>query len=130
MNDYEKISILIGRYSQLGDDGNPSARADLYCADGTYTAPDGTSVVGREAIRERTVLAPRSGAKGMHITTNLVLAIDGDTASGTLDFLHFRDTADGLQPNVMGRFEDRFKKVDGQWLFQSRCVAKYIKSRG
>jgi hypothetical protein len=124
MSDYDEIATLIGRYSQLGDDGEHSSRADLFASDATYVGPDGTPIIGRDAIRARP--APPRGPEvlgGKHMTSNLVLVIDGDTASSVVDFIHFRKTAEGLRPNTMGRYEDEFTKVDGVWLIKSRRVA-------
>jgi ketosteroid isomerase-like protein len=95
---------------------------DLYVT--TFT-PDGIldvgngEVVGREAIKAAVANMPG----GRHHITNLVLRIDGDTATGRASWLHTGTNAEGrMTIGGYGHYEDDLVKVDGEWLFAKRRI--------
>ena len=60
--------------------------------------------------------------KTKHVTTNLIIDVDGDAATCRSYFtvLQAVPGSIGLQPIVAGRYRDRFACVDGAWRFAAR----------
>jgi hypothetical protein len=56
-----------------------------------------------------------------HVTTNLVVDVDGDAAASRSYFTVFQAVPGlPLQPIIAGRYHDRFVRVDGTWRFSAR----------
>ena len=54
------------------------------------------------------------------MVTNPVIDIDGDTASGRWRFVMMFTYADGQSfERIIGHYEERYARVDGQWRFTS-----------
>jgi hypothetical protein len=63
-------------------------------------------------------------ATGRHNITNIVLKIDGDTATGRAYWFHYGNTNPErkAQLDSYGYYEDKMVKVDGEWLFSERVI--------
>ena len=60
-----------------------------------------------------------------HVTTNLVVDVDEDeqTATASSYVTVFQALPDfPLQPILLGRYKDRFERVDGVWRWRARQV--------
>ena len=59
--------------------------------------------------------------KTRHLTSNVIVDTDGDSASARSCFTVFQATeALPLQPIILGRYHAGFERVDGRWRFRRR----------
>jgi 3-phenylpropionate/cinnamic acid dioxygenase small subunit len=115
------IRQTLARYCFLIDDGRFDDLVEWFTTDGTFVVR-GVPLVGKDAIREwlRTNHVPHK--RGKHLTTNVVIDVDGNRAHCEADFL-FLNFVDGqITPAFTGRYTDDFVKADGRWLFERRDV--------
>jgi 3-phenylpropionate/cinnamic acid dioxygenase small subunit len=112
---------LVGRHAQLTDDGEWETRVGLYTEDGEFTSLDGVLRRGRDELREA-FSATAGRITGKHITSNTVLTLDGDRASGRTDYAFFMVTGDAIVPGSVGRYHDEFVKGSDGWRFRSRRI--------
>src|SRR5690606_14780651 len=60
---------------------------------------------------------------GRHIISNIVVKVDGDTATSQAYWTHMTSDETGYGTvDFFGHYEDTLVKVNGQWLFASRHV--------
>src|SRR6185436_3482094 len=96
--DREAIRDLIHRHAQLGDDAETEARLALYVEDGSFTGPDGVPAQGLAAVRAAFEKNAATAKGGKHITSNILIDVDGDKAKASTDFAVFRHGTGGLTP--------------------------------
>ncbi len=125
VSDEQAIKNLLFAYMDATDAGDFTTRAALF-ADATVWFPDpigpkhGAEVA--EMFRSRQRLydgIPRT----THLSTNVAIELDDDGHGATARsrYLVLQGTDDlPLQPIIVGRYHDRFAKVDGAWRFAER----------
>lgn len=125
MSPEQQIKNLIYHYAELIDAGDMRAVARLL-ERASFLGPDGVEQGrGAEAIeaiyRSFTRLYPDGTPLSHHVTSNIILDIDGDSARARSYFTVLQATPDlPLQPIMAGRYHDSFAR-DGQgWYFSSR----------
>lgn len=128
-DDWHAVEILIMTYAERVDLGDFAGVADLF-AHATYRAAAGDQVTSQEGsaavqatfdgmVRRYPDGTPRT----KHVTTNLMVEVDGDVATSRCYFTVFQQTdALPLQPIIAGRYHDRFERVDGTWRFADRLI--------
>lgn len=134
-----EITALMLRAARLADDRDYLGWLDLFVDEGRYGAAtfENFSSGGLHLFKDKSKLAihervsflmglwqvPRG--KTSHLVTNIELQIDeaGRTATGRSNFLMTR-TADleHSKLHACGRYEDRFERRDGTWMFSERMV--------
>ena len=58
-----------------------------------------------------------------HVTTNVIIEVDGERATARSYFTVFQSAHEvGLQPIVQGRYHDTFQLRGGDWAFSARVV--------
>lgn len=131
-----QIMELQSRYALAHDLFDPTAYAAVFTEDAELVGSGGKVVAkGREALRTMTVNdrkrlnggAPenvRSFGKMRHVITNTVVDLSGgDTATGLCYFVVVADNKDkGPEIMSVGRYEDRYRKVNGKWLIARREI--------
>ena len=123
-DDRAAITALVMGYAERIDGGDLAGVAALF-ADATYGGVQG-GYRGAEAVREvlesRVILydgIPRT----KHVTTNLVIELDGDAAAARSYFSVLQATPElPLQTIIAGRYDDRFARTAGSWRFTARVV--------
>ena len=123
----QAICNLIYAYARLIDQGDFEAVAELFRDGGIYTAQG-------QAVGYDEVLAMYSGAtrrypddgtpKTRHITSNLAIEIDGDTARSHSYFTVLQAVPPDfpLQTIISGHYEDEFQRGPGGWAFSRRYI--------
>ncbi len=119
------IEALIFGYAERLDAGDLAGVAALF-AGATYRSQAGGAYAGAAAVQavlEAAVLLYDGIPRTRHVTTNLILACDGDAATARSYFTVLQ-AAEGLplQPIVAGRYHDGFARVDGVWRFTDRLI--------
>ena len=62
------------------------------------------------------------GSRGMHVTTNSLIDVDGDQATATTDYLFVRPVEQGISVIAAGRYYDRLVHHGDQWQFAERSI--------
>ncbi len=121
----QQIKNLVYRYAELLDDGDIDAVAHLLRR-ARLVGPDGQEQgSGADAIdaiyRSFTRLYPDGTPLTQHVTSNVIVEIDGDTATARSYFTVLQATPDlPLQPIIAGRYRDSFARDEAGWYFTSR----------
>jgi 3-phenylpropionate/cinnamic acid dioxygenase small subunit len=123
--DQVAVTNLVYRYAELVDLGDFEGVGRLL-ADAEITI-EGMDFVQRGAEVIQSVLEgwTRRYADGTphtrHVFTNPIVEVDADAASVRSSFTVFQQTDElALQPIIIGRYHDRFERVDGAWRFAAR----------
>ena len=62
-----------------------------------------------------------------HVNTNVIIELDGDTATSRCYLTVLQQTPTlPLQPVAAGRYVDRFERVDGEWRFADRLITGFL----
>jgi hypothetical protein len=124
--DSRPIEQLIFEYARRIDSGDFPGVAELF-RHGKICSPVGEPAVGYEAVlamyQNATRLYPDGTPRTRHLTTNLIIDIEGDTASCQSYFTVMQALPDfPLQAIICGSYEDQFERADGNWRFSSRTM--------
>jgi uncharacterized protein (TIGR02246 family) len=117
----EGIRRTIAGYSQRLDDGRFEEWAELFTEDARLVLM-GRVTTGREAIRRYIETVQPDGSRGMHVTTNSLIDVDGDRATATTDYLFVRPGEQGISVIAAGRYYDRLVHRGDQWQFEERSI--------
>jgi hypothetical protein len=122
------IRELLATYCFHLDNYRFAEMAALFTEDGTWDTAfgKGTGRVGivaqAESISRRGPERPRR----VHLTTNIVIALDGDTATVRSNWAVIQNTANGPSVGSAGAYEDRVAKQGGVWMFRYRKIDRFI----
>lgn len=128
-DDWHAIETLIMTYAERVDLGDFDGVAEMF-AHATYRGEHDGGVMaqtGADEVRatfEQLVRRYDDGTpRTKHVTTNVIIELDGDTATSRCYFTVFQQTDTlPLQPIIAGRYLDRFERVDGVWRFADRLI--------
>ncbi len=120
-----EIHELLARYGHAIDTGAADDLAATFTEDGVFDGPGGTHT-GTEAIRAmgREYHDHPDINDTQHWTNSVVIEGSGDEAHITCYGMCVSPTVDGsaIRIELINRYEDDVRRVDGTWLFQSRVV--------
>jgi 3-phenylpropionate/cinnamic acid dioxygenase small subunit len=121
VTDVEAITAIVHRYCELFDTGDFEAFARQFEHGQWFRAEPGYE--GTLAWIRENVHTYDGVPRTKHLTTNLVIDVDGDTATAS-SYVTVLQAAPGLplQPIFSGRYRDRFERVDGEWRWRERAV--------
>ena len=114
-----QISRVLARYCHLIDDGRFDDVVALFTADGSFAFGD-LAATGHAELRSWFEQMQPPELRGKHLTTNVVVEVDGDEAVVVSDFVFFAFRERRLVPMVAGRYRDELTRVDGGWLIRRR----------
>jgi len=69
---------------------------------------------------------PGEGPKRRHLTTNIVIRLEGDRAQVKSNFLMVRESPSGPLLAIAGTYEDRVVRTPAGWRFQHREILNDI----
>ena len=116
----EDIKRLKGRYCAYRNDNyDADALADLFTEDAVWDGGIRGRNDGREEIRRFFQRAPQRLPFAIHMVTNSIIEVDGDTAKGTWYLFQPCTFAEGDRA-VWGaaRYDEDYVRVNGNWKFQ------------
>lgn len=125
MSPEREIENLIYRYAELLDLGDIAQVAQLF-ARARFLGPEGdVHGEGADAIaaiyQSFTRIYPDGTPLTHHVTTNVIIEVDGNTAAARSYFTVFQATDElPLQPIIAGRYRDEFACDSTGWYFTSR----------
>ena len=126
MEDSRHIENLIYRYAELIDQGDLPGVAELFRHGAIVSPAHNTRREGYEEVLEMYKLScrlhePSGTPLTRHVTTNVIVEVDGETASARSYYTVFQATGElALQPIIAGHYHDAFHRVEGKWCFKTR----------
>ena len=127
-SDFCAIERLVYQYAAYLDAGDFDALGQLLESASLTYLPMGKSLLGGKAIathyRSTIVVYPDTGTPcTTHQVNNLMVDVDGDKATSNALFTAWQCLVE-CPPIMlaMGRYSDRFARVDGVWQFSERRV--------
>ncbi|UUW87102.1 nuclear transport factor 2 family protein [Pimelobacter simplex] len=127
------VERLLYRYADAIDAGDLAALGALFAhgriaqhtSDGPLTLAEGSAAV--EAFYRSLVILYDDGTpRTRHVTTNVVIDVDeaAGTALGAATYTVLQATEGlALQPIIVGRYRDSFRRVEGEWWFDTRAMS-------
>jgi uncharacterized protein (TIGR02246 family) len=129
VEDKDAIRELLAEYCFRLDDGNYDQMAALFTPDGTWDTAFGKAA-GHAAIAELArSLRARAGAerpRAVHLVTNIVIALDGDSARVRSNWMVMQNSAEGPKIGSGGAYLDEIERRNGRWLFRYRKIDRFI----
>jgi uncharacterized protein (TIGR02246 family) len=126
MRDEEQIRLTLALYSRYNDYKDEEAWTLLYAPDAVVVARGGQEWHGRNAIRAfmREINTRQGDRDTCHLSGNVVIAIDGDTARLDADMLfHERASVEGSWRNSQfNRYTADLVRSHAGWLFSSWMI--------
>jgi len=111
----EAIRTLRARYHELVNEDAGPRLYELFAPDATIVYGGRSEVRGRENIRAFFATFPVQSAR--QFIHSHVVDVQGDRGTG-FSYLDGRPVRDGKSYYVVGRFDDEYIRLDGQWMFQ------------
>jgi uncharacterized protein (TIGR02246 family) len=126
MSDKDEIRELLARYCFALDAGDFQAMAALFTPDGVWETAFGTGT-GRDGIvRQAESISTGPRPRRIHLTTNIVIELDGDTATAQSNWALVQNAPGGPSIGSGGGYSDRLAKVGGKWYFRHRKIDRFI----
>ncbi len=117
--DHVEIRNLAGRYSHALDLGEPAVWAEVFTADGVMEmVAQGYEIEG-DALRS--LVRDGEPSRSRHMPSTFVIDGAGDEAS-MRSYVTVVSSRDAARIVFQGRYEDRLRRVDGQWRIARRRI--------
>lgn len=126
MSDKDEIRELLARYCFALDADRFEEMAALFTPDGVWETAFGTGTGRAGIVAQAHSIAAGARPRRVHLTTNIVVELDGDSATARSNWALIQNSADGPVIGSGGGYFDRLAKIDGQWLFSHRTIDRYI----
>jgi uncharacterized protein (TIGR02246 family) len=121
--DVHAIRRLKHEYCFAIDGGDYETWTSLFTEDGRFVRDSGETFEGHEEIhRFASEGFDEAFEHSAHVVTNPVIDVEGDTATGRWYLLLFYRDADGNGGWTQASYDDRYRKVDGEWRVASSEV--------
>jgi len=123
VRDQLEIRSLIERYSDACCQRDSKALMELWADDCRWSVPDMEgleNVQGKQAIETTWKGAQALFPVSFVVCVPGIIEIDGDTAMARTYTTEVLESAEGEVRHAVGRYDDKFAKRDGRWLFVER----------
>jgi uncharacterized protein (TIGR02246 family) len=128
MSDKDEIRELLARYCFALDADRFEEMAALFTPDGVWETAFGTGTGRSGIVAQAQGIATGPRPRRVHLTTNIVTDIVGDTATARSNWALIQNGPHGPTIGSGGGYLDRLAKVDGQWYFKHRTIDRFIKA--
>jgi uncharacterized protein (TIGR02246 family) len=125
-DDKNAIREVLATYCFHLDADRFDEMAALFTEDGTWDTAfgKGTGRAGIVAQARSIATGPRLGRA--HLTTNIVIQLDGDTATVQSNWAVVTNSDAGPKIGSAGAYADQMVKQNGRWYFRYRKIDRYI----
>ncbi|MET8576552.1 nuclear transport factor 2 family protein [Streptomyces sp. NPDC005012] len=121
LRDRLEITEMAQRCALLADYGPADEWAGLFTENGSWNMPDSHIRAHGRAELKNLARVFLDMAPGLHrVQSNLVITLNGDTATGWCEMNEFLNTPSGPLATIQGRFRDEYKRTGERWLIASR----------
>jgi uncharacterized protein (TIGR02246 family) len=120
-DDILAIQQLAASYNHAVDNGDGPRFAGTFTTDGILEV-GGNSIKGQDALAEFATSVPTGLPCPRHVASNLLIEGSGDDAS-LRAYVHvyiLRGEPPTATVATSGRYEDRLRRIDGEWRFAHR----------
>jgi hypothetical protein len=124
--DKDAIRELLAVYCFHLDNDEFEQMAALFVPDGVWETAFGTGTGRAGIVAQARGIATGDRPRRVHQTTNIVVELDGATATVRSNWLLFQNGQAGPAIGSGGAYFDRVVKVDGRWFFKHRRIDRYI----
>jgi 3-phenylpropionate/cinnamic acid dioxygenase small subunit len=125
----DAIRELLAEYCYRLDDGRFEEMAALFAEKGIWETAFGAAT-GRAAIadlaRNIRARAGETRPRGIHLVTNIAVALDGDSARVRSNRTVVQNSPEGPKIGSGGAYYDDLVKEVGQWRFRHRKIDRFI----
>ena len=123
IEDRDQIKELTARYCWHVAHGEGEAIANLFADDGVLEVTDGSfkPVQGRDALLKFYRTSVNKPEMAIPFIQNHIIHVDGDNAHGTCG-IEARFTRNGESVTAAGYYEDKYRRVGGEWRFVERKI--------
>ena len=128
MSEKDEIRELLARYCFALDAGRFEEMAALFTSDGVWETAFGTATGRPGIVAQARSIATGAQPQRVHLTTNIVIDLDGDSATARSNWVVIQNSPNGPAIGSGGAYADRLAKVGGQWFFQHRTIDRFIKA--
>ena len=127
----DAIRELLAEYCFRLDSGAFDEMAALFTEDGTWDTAFG-SATGHAAIaaqaRGLRTGAPQPRPRGIHLVTNIAIALDGARATVRSNWIVATNSPEGPKIGSGGGYADEMVKTDAGWRFRYRKIDRFIRA--
>src|ERR1051326_8128505 len=129
LEEKDAIREVMAEYCFHLDEGRFDEMAALFTADGTWETAFGsaTGAVAVAALARR--IREKAGPnrpRGVHLVTNIVIALDGDRARVRSNWTVVQNGPNGPGIGSGGAYADEMVKEEGRWRFRHRKIDRFI----
>jgi ketosteroid isomerase-like protein len=124
----DAIRELMAAYAQALDACRFADVAACFAPDGEWSTDYGAArgPAEIEAFIRGIVPVKGEGPQRKHYITNIIIKVDGETASAVSDYLIVREAEGGLIPVMGGTYRDKFVKTPAGWRFSRKELEHHI----
>ena len=116
VEDVHAIQRLKYDYCYAIDGGDYERWVSLFTEDGRFVRDSGDTFEGHDELREFASEGFDVGFEHTaHVVTNPAVDVDGDDATGRWYLVLFYRDANGNDGWTQARYDDEYRKVDGEW---------------
>lgn len=126
MSDKDEIRELLARYCFALDAERFDEMAALFTADGVWETAFGTGTGRAGIVAQARSIATGARPRRAHLTTNIVIDLDGHAATARSNWMVVQNSAAGPVIRSGGSYSDRLVKRGERWLFQHRTIDRYL----
>jgi uncharacterized protein (TIGR02246 family) len=129
LDEKDAIREVLAEYCFRLDGGDYDGMAALFTEDGTWETAFGKGT-GRADIaqlaRDIRARAGEDRPRAIHLVTNIVIKLAGDSAEVHSNWTVVQNSPDGPKIGSGGGYADQMVKRDGAWRFRYRKIDRFI----
>ena len=129
LEEKEAIREVLAEYCFRLDGGRFDDMAALFTEDGTWDTAFGAATGHAAIAKQASDLRVRAGANrphAIHLVTNIVIALAGETAEVRSNWTVVQNAPQGPKIGSGGGYADHMVKQNGRWLFRYRKIERFI----
>ncbi len=124
--DKNAIRELLATYCFHLDADRFEAMAELFTEDGTWDTAFGKGTGRAGIVAQARSIATGPRPRRAHLTTNIVIDLQGDTATVQSNWAVVQNSPQGPKIGSAGAYADQMVKRNGRWYFHYRKIDRYI----
>ena len=122
------IRELLATYCFHLDNYRFAEMAALFTEDGTWDTAFGAGTGRAGIVAQCEKISPPGSVRPrrVHLTTNIVIALNGEEAEVESNWSVIQNSASGPKIGSAGAYRDKVAKIGGRWLFRYRKIDRFI----